>query len=263
MALLTKAELLTHLQLTTTITAVQDAVITQLLPSVDRLVKDFVGYEIERGTHIEYHPETNRFVEEDPLIGAFEGTAQGARAVLYGNEDHRIIYLNQLPLISIQNLYENVSAWDTAGGSWPSSSKLVEGRDYRIDYDLNLDSEDVGLSGAVYRQTTVWPRERRTVRVEYTAGFLAAQLDFDGRYGVFKHAALLASQMNFMEALSNTLNDQSGSPGTGVAAESLDGWSIKYVDAVIAELYSMMYQLPNKVKLMLAPHVRANQFIGV
>lgn len=263
MAILTNAEILTHMQLTGVITTLQQAVLTQLRPAAERLVKEHVGYEIEQATHIEFHPVLNRSVEGDPMVEGYEGSTGGAVPVYWGQDDARSIYLDQLPLRSITSVCENISAWDTAGGSWPAGNDLSEGADFRADYELVLSGQNLSWSGALVKNYGTWPRVARSVRVEYVAGLSATELDFDGRYGVFKQAALLTCQINFLEALSNTINDQSGGAGTGVINESLDGWSVSYSGAMVEALFSMQSTLPEKAKQMLQPYVRMSRFLGV
>lgn len=263
MAILTNDEILTHLQLTGVITSLQQAVLTQLRPACERLVKEFVGYEIEQASHTEYLPTFNRSIEGDQLVEGYEGSPAGAIPAYWGSSDGRIMYLTQLPVRSVTSLYENLSAWSTAGGSWPAANLLSEGPDFWIDYDSSLSGGDVCWSGALIRQYGVWPRERRTVKITYVAGLSADELDFDGRYGIFKQAALLTAQVNFMEALSNTLNESTGGPGTGVVGESLDGWSVQYLTSAVENLYSMKAILPDKVREMMQPYVSVSRFVGL
>ena len=136
MALLTNDEILARLQLTGEITAVQQAVLTQVSPAVERMVKDFVGYEIEQASHIEYYPSNSKLIESDPLVTEFEGSTAGAIPVIWGRDEARTLYLAQLPVRSITTVYENPNAWLSSPPDFSSSYLLTAGTDYYFDVDL-------------------------------------------------------------------------------------------------------------------------------
>lgn len=265
MALLTNAQVLARLQLTaTSIDTLQNAVLEQLRPASERLVKEYVGYEIEQGTFTEYHPSKSSLIEGDPLTVGYEGSALGAVPINLGDDTTRMLYLNQVPIRSITSLHENVNAWQTAGGSWPSTAQLTEGPDFYVDWDENVGGTDLSMSGLIVRQSGAWTRERRAVRVIYSGGFTASELDLStGRYGFFTNAALLTVQANFLEAISNTVNSDTGGAGTAVTAESLDGWSVKYQEGIAMALYGMQYTLPANARSILQKHIRTGQFLGI
>lgn len=82
----------------------------------------------------------------------------------------------QLPepyVTSVTSVYEDAQA---KGGQdvddFPSSSLLVAGDDYQLDYD----EASYSRSGILFRRGRLWPATPRTVKVTYVSGFDSAAL---------------------------------------------------------------------------------------
>ena len=216
-------------------------------------------YKKKKGTYTKYHPFRPKADPMDSLIEGWE--LQGNRAVAYGSGigNNRVLQARQLPVRSVVSLYENIGAWDTAGGSWPAASLLVEGNDFQIDYDPG--SSQMGWTGFIFRRSGSWSEAPRSIKLTYVAGLTAAELDVTtGEFNEFAAAALLATIKMFNEfKLHSGL--ASGGSGVGpVTSESLGPWSISYGDT--SQLYGMKRALPAECCDLLEDRMRYGKYLG-
>lgn len=219
MAIVTDAEVLTMLG--GSASAADQAILTAIRPRAERLVQKFIGYKIERqATITEYLPLADRDYERDALIDGYEMVGDVARA--YGGEigRERDLVLSVLPVRSITSLYENLSAWDTAGGSWPASTLLTEGTDYAIDFDREISGVKLCFSGFVRRQSGAWADEPRCIKVVYEGGLTAGELSSD--FPEIADAVILTTIRKFNE-LKSQQGYAKGSGGVG----PVSGWHLQ------------------------------------
>lgn len=264
MALATPDDVLTYLSATSsTATAADSALVGLFLPLVSNLIKDFVGYEIELDTFIDYFPEIGAPIEDDKLIDGWESI--GGRVVprgLRGQQVRSIIMARNLPLREVVELKEAVYAWDTDPPSWPAESALSPGRDFRIDYE-NIDYPttdstypSISWTGLIYRRTGIWSPVSRTVKVTYKAGYTATELA--GRHSTFRLAAIIACAKFVKEAKIYAL----ANGGTGILSQvQIDGWTRQWVEPQLPR-FDFAYDLPPEVKTMLEPKVRMSKFMA-
>lgn len=164
----------------------------------ENLVKEHVGYEIEQATYTEFHPVAFLNTRQDGDIFSQGFDFQGGTVVPRQTfpMQRRELSLLQLPVRSIQSIYDNPSAYNTPGGYWDASS-LLPPNTYYIDFD---DSRNICMSGIVYRYVGSWGVEPRTIQVNYTAGFTANELAT--RYTGFAMAVKVA----VAQAIANAYN---------------------------------------------------------
>lgn len=171
--------------------AALNALVTMARNSAEMGLRQYVGYNPERQTVIDLLPQGTGNVrgDGDYTAAGFDLSAGGqvvAKGV--GRESRRELVLTQLPVRSITEVYDNSTAWNTAGGLWPASSLLNAGAYY-------LDPAQFGglcWSGILYRNTGSWSMSPRSVKVTYESGLTVAELAEDGEYVAFRMAVLTA-----------------------------------------------------------------------
>lgn len=237
-------------------------------PLADRLVKKYVGHDVEQATRTEYLPLISTrpslsqgVVDEDDVL-AYEGSPQGARPIRQGRGNSRdTLMLDLLPVRSITSVNEYPAAWlnpDYPAGDWPAASALAAGRDWHADWD-GTDSAGVRWckSGFLFRVGGIWSLQARSVRVIYVGGYSADELA--DTYSEFRTAALITGMKLFAEFKALSPAAKMGNTGIKVA-ESMDDYSVTY--APPGRLPSiLMEDLPGGAKMLLEGHRRMGQFI--
>jgi hypothetical protein len=148
-----------------------------LQPTAERLVKNFVGFEIEQASYTEFLPDTPSSVEKDPFVeggppDVFAGrVVYGDGAGIWGT-----LRLNNLPVRDLSGstgpiqCFENVGGFQSGNpsGTFPNATKLVEG----VDFFQDMSAPGVNKTGFLYRAGGgSWFRYPRAYKVTYTAGF--------------------------------------------------------------------------------------------
>lgn len=224
------------------------AIVRAYAPVVDRLIKKYLGYNVEQQTYTQFLPDFNVQAQTDALItGAESLSSTSARNVLR---------LPQLPVRSITSVHENANAWASDPPDFASSYLVPAG-------SMQLDTLDAGISwtGNLIRLSGAWLTTERSVRVVYVAGLTAEELAGDD-YAEFKGAAYITLQTWLNAIKMQRFNASTGgSPGI-VTSESIDGWSQSIDAGVSAKLYGFMRQLPPAAAQMLEDRVSYEQYFG-
>jgi hypothetical protein len=234
------------------------ALVAIMLPHVNRLCKRHVGYEIEQQTWTEIYPDKAFFRAQDPLVDAWEASQSG-RITAFNrySEDTRILLLRQLPVRSVQAVYEYLDAQTTAPPTFPPSSLLVNGEDYWSDEYVSGLNE----TGILFRQSGGWSKIERTIQVTYTAGWMPAELLPGAIAGHYTHAVCTACQLWFGQVVQQRRNMRTGGAGGAVVSEGVAGWTTAYDQASQNRLYGMMQRLPPAVCAILESQTRMSQYI--
>jgi hypothetical protein len=199
---------------------------------VERLVKDFVGYDVEQGTKVEILPPADVTAGlYDPLVGY--GLAG---ADLYGSE---YLHLRHWPVRSITSVEYDASArFSGAEASYDPDS-----------YRLEVSTPGLSTSGRLINLSG-WPVEPGTLKVTYVGGWTAAELEDVA--SVFQTAVLQATAQHFNQQVANRA--ASHTAGTGaVNSETLDGQTIQFARAGLNHGFALA--LPESVQRLLMPHV--------
>jgi hypothetical protein len=259
MAIVTDAEVLTMLG--GSASAADTAILTALRPKAERLVQKFIGYRVERNTTVtEYLPLVDEGRTRDELIDGWE--VQGSRVVAYSNrhDASRVLRLGTLPVRALIALYENLAAWDTAGGDWPENTRLSEGPDFFADFGEELNGVKLCWSGQVFRKSGAWPNSPRCVKVVYEAGLTSAELT--NEFPELAQAVILATikAFNQIKAMQGYAKGNSGiGPVTGWG---LADFHENYDTATLQKLSGMMTSLPREAMEMLESWVNYTRFLG-
>lgn len=244
-----------------TMAAEDQAIVSFVRPLAERLVKKFVGFNIEQATYTDLYPLIGQDGMMDMLVDGYEDI--GGRIVPYNSSmlgSGSYLSTRQKPVRSITSVYENVSAWDTAGGSWPASA-LLDPTEYQLDQE---EYGGLSWSGFVYRRSGVWPTEPRTVKITYVAGLTAAELDpATGAYAEFAQACYLTAMNGFWLWKQFKTEAAGGSGGAGpVVSERLGDYAVSWSEQGAMDQFSMRFEMPRAAKVILEEYVPMRKYLG-
>jgi hypothetical protein len=265
MALTSTDEVLTFMGLPTASErrTVEVALADLLVPIACNLVKEYVGYEIEFGTFIEYHPDAQVAPVEDELIDGWE--VIGGRVVPRGPRGHKaraVIQLTNLPVRQIDSIYEAPDSWDNYPPTWASGTLLTEGTHYRVDYDnesfpgVDATYTRMSKTGFLIRRVGIWTPVARSVKVTYKAGYTSDELA--GRFSRFRMAAIAAATFYVKEAKLNAI--RGGNTGL-LVSKAIDGFAQAWAPPAAMAIYGLTYDLPPSARKLLERDVRMSKFI--
>lgn len=240
-----------------------DALINLYWPLAEKLVKKFLGYDPQQKVYDEFYPEVYGTPVAETLVDGYEGSAGKVVPIDRYRDSGRILQLRALPVRSVQFVWENPDAWQTFPPAWPDEAKLTEGGDFVPDYrESSLSapgSGDVSWTGFLVRRSGVWYVGERSIRVQYTAGFTAAELLSD--YPEFQIAVVTSAQFWIAQTLAQRVNPVTGSVGGAITGESLRGWSISYDASTAALNQGLQMELPVGACRLLEDYVRIGKYL--
>lgn len=196
MSILTNADVINYVTACgQTIPAGLTLLVTLARNSAEKLLREYVGYNVERQTVTELLPNGagNTRGDADSAAAGFEMSPAGMvvpRGILRPGRNELV--LGQLPVRSITSVYDNPAAWNVAGGDWPAASVLGANQ-YYIDATQTTGIGAYCWSGILYRNTGSWSLTARGIKVTYESGLTAAELAEDGEYPQFRMACLIAA----------------------------------------------------------------------
>jgi len=185
MSLVTDSDILAYIQINDKcLTPSMRALVTRVRVKAENLVKQYVGYNIEQAEHVELLPAKVLSLRSDgdSTAGGFDMIGGTVVPRYTFPNTRREMVLGQLPVRSIESIYDNPAAYNVADGQWPATS-LLPTNAYFLDRDYE---NEPSWSGIVYRNVGTWSVSTRTIRVSYTAGLTAAELR--DTYTEFGHA---------------------------------------------------------------------------
>jgi hypothetical protein len=219
---------------------------TRIQARVERLVKNFVRYEVEQGTFTDILPAPSQPAYADPLTGVdgwgcgHLSTYGGVRWGGFAHAQDRV-FLKNLPVRSVSSV--NYDPYRAFG-----PGTLVDPSGYLLD----CEEDGLSSSGCLLSLYGSWPlSEPRSLRVTYVGGYTPDELDDRG--SDFKMAVIEACQKFYNEVVANMAATRTA--GVGAVARELVGNSEIWFESA-AQTTGMMQSLPASVRLMLAPRVR-------
>ena len=242
MSIVTRAEVLSVLGKGSNATDPEDGVINAIRMRVERSVKKYVGYEIEQASYVHFLPETNRATRNDgvAIYRDLVGTKLVA-ATIGGTKEGLSLHLPELPLRSVSEVREDHGAYGGQGADdFPDGSILVAGTDYYIDFGTS----GLSKSGVLRRIGPSWSTKARSIKVSYTAGYTATELQ-SGIAADIGYATLLAIQAAFAK--------RGDTQGT-ISSERLGDYAVQYA-------IDKPGRMPRASRSLLQPYVRYSRFI--
>ena len=193
----------------------------------ERSVRRYLGCNVVQATYTHILPQHS---------------GKGSR--LHGGD---ILRLPEYPVRSIISIYEDAYAYGgQASSAFDSSTRLTAGDDYF----LSVNQSGLSWFGHVVRIATDWPSVGGSIRVRYTAGWSAAELDGDVTdYGLDASDIKLAV-LKTIAATFNRSTQQQTAEGT-VISEKIDDYYIQY-DSSKSSMEDARAQVPQDGKLLLA-----------
>lgn len=236
-------EIVAELGMTATLTAADEAVLTQIKGRVEDLARRYVKHGIARAEYTVYLPGRDVFSPESrEYIDVQNDQVILNRSVVDG-------HILQLPQVYVVNdgtlaVYEDFNAeGGQKAGDFAVGTLLTKGTDYRLDTD---DSGELSDSGHLVRITGSWSSRARTIRATFNAGFTAAQLD--STYRDIKDAIINEVVMRFRMRKS-----QQGGGGGAIKGYSIGGQvSVTYDTSVLPR----SGELADSTKASLRPYKR-------
>lgn len=191
-----------------------------------------------------------RYIGANVIQTAYTHYLPSAARLPRASHSGPILRLPEFPVRSITKLYEDTSAYaGQASGAYPESSLLTPG----VDYYLVVDDDGVSWFGHVVRLGGSWPSIGGSVKVVYTAGRTAAELDGD-----VTNPRLDASDIKLavLKAVGENMirRDQHSGDGGPVESEKLDDWSATYAIPKLSKKDDFV--LPRDTKQLLRPYRR-------
>lgn len=250
-----QADILPYLGLTGGASSADASFATFLQNAAERLVKQHVGSQVERLAAVEILPAYTREIDMEEEFLSYDKL--GNSAVAYGRWDNQqILALANIPVRSVEAVYVT---YQPGAGQNPPAGSLMDPAGYFVDYD----EPGLSRSGFLIAPYMVWPRAGRSNRVEYTAGYSAAELDMrTGRFPEFKLAVCMTVGKAFHTGRT-MWRQQMGFSGFGpISSEGMDGVSFSYDAASVRPVAGQVVRLTPEVCAMLEQHVNYNALIG-
>lgn len=203
-----------------------DTLVPMLRPLVEKAVQDRIGWKVEQASYTRYYPPHDRGAVAERFPGQFGVVpASGARL--------RVLRLtHKFVLLAGLQVWESRSAYFGQAADFDADALLTLGSHY------SLDTEDGAVSegGHLRRLATYWPRRPGSVKVTYTAGFTADELDATGGTtdaSDVRLAVLMQFTKTYREMASWKKSSVTGAAGP-IESESVPGYSYKLSSAAAA-----------------------------
>lgn len=216
--------------------------LNSLVPAIEQSVKDLTGTAIEQSTYTHYLPMIDSgggFASEFGTWWEKRGGLAVEVAAVSVAAGNRLI-LPEVPVTIISAVYEDVDAYGgQQAGDFPSASELTAGTDYWV---WQFES-GMCRSGILVRRGGPWPSRPGTVKVQYTAGWTAAQLT-TGIASPIKLAVLIAVRRAFASW---------GAGGGALKSERIGDYAATYAVDQAAS------RLPKESRKLLTPYIHVGR----
>ena len=237
-----RSHVLTYLQLTTSITVAQDALLNMLHPLAESALKNWIQQNLNYQEYVEFLPIGQPYAERDTALEQVHKV--GDRLVFVGGKPGtEALQLKHLPVISITEIREDVGA--NAGQSsdaFADETILTAGTDYWLDFDTT----GVSRTGLIYRYGA-WPTEPRSIKVTYFAGLSETRLNGDFA-GDVRYAAILTVVKAFKQAVAVATSPA----GVGaVVGERIGKYGVQYSSGIAELTGGMVISVPIEAQNLL------------
>jgi len=236
-----KAEVLTLLGKTDSITADDSALLDMVMPLADSEIKGFLQQVVEFGQQTELLPIGQPDLQIDGELDSFEKV--GDRFVYNsGAQGLSVMQLKHLPVWNTGiEVYEDVgSNAGQSSGAFAAATLLTSGIDYWLDIDDSTETAvsggttytGVSRTGLLHRYGS-WPVEPRSVKVVYYGGVTASQLN--GSFaGDIKQSAIETAAMYYNRAKAT---QGGGRKASDMVSESIGKYSYSRPGGNVTAIY--------------------------
>lgn len=174
---------------------------------VESAARKFVRHGITQQSYTEFHRKTDIGPRDDYGVttGVFELIGEKVYTPSRYNHHGEYLQLDNGFVRSVASVYEDFNAeFGQGSGDFPESTLLTAATDYTIE----LDESGLSKSGRLIRIQRGWSTKPGTIKVTYTAGFAASELD-----GEWSHLKLALLE-DLAEAFNSARAQKSGGFGT-------------------------------------------------
>jgi hypothetical protein len=170
------------------ISAAEDPDLWTLLLRIQKYVESsarkFVRHGIAQNTYTEFQRKRD-IGTYDSELNQHEKIGSKVYSTGYSGYDGEFLQLDNAFVTAVSNVYEDMNARFGSGGTdFAAATELT----YNTDYYIELDDANISKSGRLIRVARNWSSRPGTIKIVYTAGFTAAQLDDE--YAFVKMALL-------------------------------------------------------------------------
>lgn len=241
MAILSETDAIAVLNLQST-----DTLLPLIVRHVDKLCKNFMGWDPERSAKTEYYESTERGGGSFYWLGEW-----GSYSDVGGRSD--ILQLKRKYVLASGLVVQEFAGAQMGQYTSTAWETLTLGEEYYLD----LDNDNVSESGHLVRLGAQWPKSRGSVKVTYTAGFTATELsgkvtgaaDYTDASDI-QLAVILAVEKSYNEIKAYQRNPSGRAPGP-ITSESVPDYSYTADASAARTLLGMAADLPPAVQQIL------------
>jgi hypothetical protein len=240
-------------------TKVGDDLLNQVVPGAESTVEQFLGYQIAKREFEEYYPIAGRLDGGfDPLVDNYTYDSVNGRAV--AQKDFRGAPGTRLQLRNTPVRADGLRVWEhynahAGSGTNPfnSDTELTIGRDFYVDWD----SPGISRTGHLIRISGAWSTQPRSIKVIYSSGYVADELN-NANDVVLRVAAIKLALLNtVLFTLKDVAMQQASAKGTfkpgAITSESLGNYSYS-TGGVGSGQFGMAVALPASEMQRLQPY---------
>ena len=178
MAIIDDSMVLLELGLSSSPTDEERAVVQQAVTKAEGAVRKFLGYDPSSQSRTEYYPQQDFLPSNAAAVWEVSDTEAYLRRLSSASVDElqlKHIPVRSHPAIDLRIEYDG--RFGTKTGSFAIETLKVEGTDFWPQYD-SVDSSGYRVcNDGIIRSLGRWPTEPGSVKIIYTAGYTAAELE--------------------------------------------------------------------------------------
>lgn len=174
MAIVVSSDVLMELGLSSGATAEEIAVVASCIKRAEGAIKRFLHYDPSSKSRTEYYPQQDIRSSGD---GMWEVNDTEAYIRSLSGASTNELQLQCIPVRSIESLYIDYDGRSgTKDGAFSEDCLKIEGVDYWANFDQLDSSGDKVCMDGILRSQGLWPTTPGCVKVIYTAGYTADEL---------------------------------------------------------------------------------------
>ena len=220
-----------------------DTIITLSIRRAEGAIRRYLRYDPVLASRTEFYPQTDSRVGGGNLI--IEATATHAVFTTPESTRGTELQVQHLPIRgnpAVQLFVDYNAKAGTSVGSFPSDTEKVEGVDFWANYD-SLDSDGYRVCrDGILRSHGLWPTEPGSVKLIYTAGYSALELqgqDATIDASPIWDTALEECVQRCKRALVNKKSSTLGYIAGPLLSEELGDYSYRVSDSIAQSLFGV------------------------
>ena len=231
-----------------------DATLALVIAGAEHAVMNFLRYDPVKSSKTEFYPTNLERADtaENPTFDSINGKAIAQRV---GSVLGDVLILRNRPVWNDSTLEVREQPGAYAGqlsGSFGSGTVLTKGVDYWLDCNA---SDQISVSGILYRIGGSWAAEPGSIKVTYNSGFADADLAGTGtrKAADIKLATMQAVAFNYKQFALNAVQGRAGLTAGPIVSEKIGPYSYRN-SAASVQAYNFANSLPSSSLVLLQPH---------